>query len=95
MFRNGELQLSANKNTRFNFQGINNEFAKRDIISFKHIWSDTFSPLFGELDFVGVVITHVNKDNDANNEVYVTDKEMNIVCILFRSNIKVIVLCIK
>lgn len=95
VFRNGELQLSANKNTRFNFRGIKKEFAKRDIVSFKHIWSDTFSPLFGELDFVGVVITHGNKDNDTNNEVYVSDKEMNIVSILFRSNIKVIALCFK
>lgn len=88
MFRNGELQLSANKNTRFNFQECTNEYAKRDVVSFKNIWSGTYLPLFGELDFVGIVISNVNKNN-AFNEVYVSDKEMNIISILFRGNIKV------
>ncbi|XP_050067018.1 breast cancer type 2 susceptibility protein-like isoform X43 [Aphis gossypii] len=86
-FMNGELQLSANKNTRFNFQECTNEYAKRDVVSFKNIWSGTFLPLFGELDFVGIVISNVNKNN-AFNEVYVSDKEMNIISILFRGNIK-------
>ncbi|KAF0756440.1 breast cancer type 2 susceptibility protein isoform X2, partial [Aphis craccivora] len=86
-FMNGELQLSANKNTRFNFQECTNEYAKRDVVSFKNIWSGTYLPLFGELDFVGIVISNINKNN-AFNEVYVSDKEMNIISILFRGNIK-------
>lgn len=88
MFRNGELQLSANKNTRFDFQGYENEYVKRDVVSFKSIWSSTFLPLFGELDLVGIVVSDVNKNN-AYNEIYVSDKEMNIISILFRGNIKV------
>ncbi|XP_026814002.1 breast cancer type 2 susceptibility protein-like isoform X2 [Rhopalosiphum maidis] len=86
-FINGELQLSANKNTRFDFQGYNNEYAKRDVVNFKSILSGTFLPLFGELDFVGIVVSNVNKNN-AYNEIYVSDKEMNIISILFRGNIK-------
>jgi len=87
-FRNGELQLSANKNTRFNFQGYKNDYVKRDVVSFKSIWSGGFLPLFGELDLVGIVVSDVNKNN-AYNEIYVSDKEMNIICILFRGSIKV------
>lgn len=93
MFRNGELQLSANKNTRFNFEGCSNNYAKRDvIISFDCILSNSFSPLFGELDIVGVVvsISSVNTSNTFYREIYVSDKEMNIVSILFRGDIKVI-----
>lgn len=93
MFRNGELQLSANKNTRFNFEGCNNNYTKRDVaINFKSILSSSFLPLFGELDLVGVVIStsDANKSNTFYHEVYVTDKEMNIVSILFRGDIKVI-----
>ncbi|XP_022167413.1 uncharacterized protein LOC111031675 isoform X1 [Myzus persicae] len=86
-FMNGELQLSANKNTRFDFQGYENEYVKRDVVSFKSIWSCTFLPLFGELDLVGIVVSDVNKNN-AYNEIYVSDKEMNIISILFRGNIK-------
>jgi len=88
LFRNGELQLSANKNTRFDFQGYKNDYVKRDVVSFKSIWSGTFLPLFGELDLVGIVVSDVNKIN-AYNEIYVSDKEMNIISILFRGNIKV------
>lgn len=88
LFRNGELQLSANKNTRFNFQGYKNEYAKRDLVSFKSIWSGTFLPLFGELDLVGIVVSDV-KTNNAFNEIYLSDKEMNIISVLFRGNIKV------
>uniref|UniRef100_A0A2S2NE36 Breast cancer type 2 susceptibility n=2 Tax=Schizaphis graminum TaxID=13262 RepID=A0A2S2NE36_SCHGA len=86
-FMNGELQLSANKNTRFDFQGYNDEYVKRDVVNFKSILSGTFLPLFGELDFVGIVVSNVNKNN-AYNEIYVSDKEMNIISILFRGNIK-------
>ncbi|XP_015365877.1 PREDICTED: breast cancer type 2 susceptibility protein-like [Diuraphis noxia] len=86
-FMNGELQLSANKNTRFDFQGYKNDYIKRDVVSFKSIWSGTFLPLFGELDLVGIVVSDVNKNN-AYDEIYVSDKEMNIISILFRGNIK-------
>lgn len=89
MFRNGELQLTANKNTRFDFQGYTNEYAKRDVVNFKSIWSGTFLPLFGELDFVGIVVSDINRNN-AYNEIYVSDKEMNIISILFRGNLKVV-----
>lgn len=92
MFRNGELQISTNKNTRFDFQGFKNEFAKRDVVSFKNIWSGTFLPLFSEIDFVGIVVSNVNKSSNTCNEIYVSDKEMNIVSILFRGSIKVIFL---
>jgi len=88
LFRNGELQLSANKNARFDFGGYKNEYVKRDVVSFKSIWSGTFLPLFGELDLVGIVVSVVNTNN-AYNEIYVADKEMNIISILFRGNIKV------
>lgn len=91
MFRNGELQISTNKNTRFKFQGIKNNYAKRDlVVNFKSIWSGTCSPLFGELDFVGIVVSGVIKNNDTYNEIHVSDREMNIVSLLFRGNIKVI-----
>jgi len=93
LFRNGELQLSANKNTRFNLQGCNNNYAKRDVtISFKSILSSSFLPLFSELDLVGVVIStsNANKSNTFYHEIYVTDKEMNIISILFRGHIKVV-----
>ncbi|XP_060865003.1 breast cancer type 2 susceptibility protein-like isoform X2 [Metopolophium dirhodum] len=86
-FMNGELQLSANKNTRFDFKGYKNEYVKRDVVSFKSICSGTFLPLFGEIDLVGIVVSDVNKNN-AYNEIYVSDKEMNIISILFRGNIK-------
>ncbi|XP_008186509.2 breast cancer type 2 susceptibility protein-like [Acyrthosiphon pisum] len=86
-FMNGELQLSANKNTRFDFHGYKNEYVKRDVVSFKSICSGTFLPLFGELDLVGIVVSDVNKNN-AYDEIYVSDKEMNIISILFRGNIK-------
>lgn len=89
MFRNGELHISSNKNTRYDFQGHKNEYAKRDLLSFNSILSDVFSPLFGELDFVGIVISDVNKSNNTYNEIYVSDKEMNIISILFRGDIKV------
>jgi len=94
LLRNGELQLSANKNTRFDFQGYNNEYAKRDVVNFKSILSGTFLPLFGELDFVGIVVSIANKNN-AYNEIYVSDKEMNIISILFRGNIKVSISILK
>lgn len=84
------MHISANKNTRFDFHGFKKEYTKRDIINFKSIWSSTFLPLFNELDFVGIVIANVNKHNNTCNEIYVSDKEMNIVSILFRGNIKVI-----
>ncbi|XP_025200949.1 breast cancer type 2 susceptibility protein homolog isoform X2 [Melanaphis sacchari] len=86
-FINGELQLSTNKNTRFNFQGYTDEYVKRDVVNFKNIWSGTFLPLFDELDIVGIVVSNVIKNN-AYNEIYVSDKEMNIISILFRGNIK-------
>lgn len=90
LFRNGELQISANKNTRFDFQGFTNEFTKRDVVlCFKSICTGTFLPLFGELDFVGIVISDVYKTNNIYNKIYVSDKEMNIVSILFRGDIKV------
>lgn len=57
---------------------------------FKSIWSGTFLPLFNELDFVGIVISSVNNINNTFTEVYVSDKEMNIISILFRGDIKVI-----
>lgn len=90
MFRNGELHISSNKNTQYDFQGYKNEYAKRDLVNFKNIWSGTFLPLFGELDFVGIVISDINKSNNTYNEIYVSDKEMNIISILFRGDIKVI-----
>lgn len=90
MFRNGELHLSANKNSRFYFKGFKNEFIKRNVVSFMSLWSGTFLPMFGELDIVGIVISDVNKNNNLYNEVYVSDKEMHIISILFRSDIKVI-----
>lgn len=90
MFRNGDLHISSNKNTRYDFQGYKNEYAKRDLVSFKSIWSGTFLPLFGELDFVGIVISDINKSNNTYNEIYVSDKEMNIISILFQGDIKVI-----
>jgi len=91
LFRNGELQISTNKNTRFDFREIKNEYAKRDVVvSFKSIWSGTFLPLFGELDFVGIVVSNMNTNNYISNEIYVSDKEMNIISILFQGDIKVI-----
>lgn len=85
MFRYDVLQLSNNKNTRFDFQGYKNEYVKRDVVNFKSIWSDTFLPLFFELDLVGIVISDINK----NNEIFVSDKEMNIISIMFPRDIKV------
>lgn len=91
LFRNGELQISTNKNTRFDFQGFTNDYAKRDVVlSFQSIWSGTFIPLFGELDFVGIVISGVYKTNNIYNEIYISDKDMNIVSIILRDDIKVI-----
>jgi len=91
VFRNGELQISANKNTRFDFQGFTNDYAKRKVIeNFKSIFSGSFLPLFGELDFVGIVISDFNTNNKPYNEIYISDKEMNIISILFRGDIKVI-----
>lgn len=84
------LQISTNKNTRFDFQGFKNKYAKRNAVSFKSIWSGTFLPLFGELDLVSIVISNVNKSNHTYNEIYVSDKEMNIISILFKGDIKVI-----
>lgn len=89
--RSGELQISANKNTRYDFQGFKSEYAKREVQqSFKNIWSGTYLPLFGELDFVGIVISNVNKNTNFLNEIYVSDKEMNIISILFQGDIKVL-----
>lgn len=84
------MQLSANKNTRFDFKGFKNDFVKRDVANFKNIWSGIFIPLFGELDFVGIVVSNFNIKNNTYSEVYVSDKEMNIISILFKRNIKVI-----
>lgn len=81
--------MSANKNTRFFFKGFKNEYIKRDVVSFKNLWSGNFFPLFGELDFVGVVVSVVIKNNGLSCEIYVSDKEMNIISILFRSDVKV------
>jgi len=85
LFRYDELQLSSNNNTRFDFQGYKNEYVKRNLVNFKSIWSDTFLPLFCELDLVGIVISDINK----NNEIFVSDKEMNIISIVFPRDIKV------
>lgn len=82
--------MSANKNTRFNFKGLKNDYVKRDVVSFKNLWSGHFFPLYGELDFVGIVVSDVIKNNNLSCEIYVSDKEMNIISILFRSDVKVI-----
>jgi hypothetical protein len=50
----------------------------------------TYLPLFGELDFVGIVISNINKNINFCNEIYISDKEMNIISILFQGDIKVI-----
>lgn len=92
MFRNGELQMSTTKSTRFDFQGFKDEFAKRDVVSFKNIWSGIFLPLFSEIDFVGIVVSDVNRSSNSCNEIYISDKEMNIISILLRGGIKVIFL---
>lgn len=91
LYRNGELQISTNKNTRFDFQEFKNNYAKQDVVlSYKTIWSGSFLPLFDELDLIGIVILCTNKNTDSYDKIYISDKEMNIVCILFQSSIKVI-----
>lgn len=91
LYRNGELQISTNKNTRFDFQEFKKNYAKQDVVfSYTNILSGSFLPLFDELDLIGIVISCTNKNTDSYDEIYISDKEMNIVCILFRGSIKVI-----
>lgn len=91
LYRNGELQISTNKNTRFDFKEFKKNYPKQDVVlSYTNIWSGSFSPLFNELDLIGFVISCTNKNIDSYDEIYISDKEMNIVCILFRGSIKVI-----
>ncbi|XP_050425095.1 uncharacterized protein LOC126836099 isoform X2 [Adelges cooleyi] len=86
-YMNGELQLSAGKQSHYVFKKIINNYAKRAVISAKTFWSGSFSPLYSELDLVGIVIGII-KENETFNEVYVTDTEMNIVSIVFRGDFK-------
>ncbi|XP_050525126.1 breast cancer type 2 susceptibility protein-like isoform X2 [Daktulosphaira vitifoliae] len=85
-FINGELQLSAGKQSTYITRKKLDVFAKRKVVSTKDIWSDHFTSFFGEVDIVSIVIK-VNKTS-IFEEVYVSDTEMNVISIIFQNSIK-------
>ncbi|XP_034254307.1 LOW QUALITY PROTEIN: breast cancer type 2 susceptibility protein homolog [Thrips palmi] len=93
--RCGELQLSANRSTRYNFDNtaeINSNLI-RCVTPFTSLSLHGFVPRFGEVDIVGIVIRISPAPQTAENPshfqtAYLSDSHQNIVGIMFWGGMK-------
>ncbi|XP_065092081.1 breast cancer type 2 susceptibility protein homolog [Ochlerotatus camptorhynchus] len=90
--RNGEVQLTTGKNS--SFQPLSRQFCElpgqllRQLTRIADIEFSSFRPYFNEFDTVGVVVQIGTLESKKFQTVYVSDAEMNLLCVNFWSGIK-------
>lgn len=94
--RCGELQLSANRSTRYCEESSTDIIPglARSITPLNFLLSHGFLPRFGEFDIVGFIVSVSPAPRTSENSthfqtVYVSDSQMNIIGISFREGVKV------
>jgi hypothetical protein len=90
--RNGDLKLSARRQTVYQLASCSNgNFHERRVTSFSEVTNIDFRPPFRELDVVGVVvyIGPAPQGNSGFQTVYLADTDMNVLGLAFWGGVKV------
>ncbi|XP_062543691.1 uncharacterized protein LOC134211095 isoform X2 [Armigeres subalbatus] len=90
--RNGEVQLTAGKNSSFRPLNIQRDEVPvqllRTLTKIVDIEYSSFRPIFNEFDTIGIVVQVGLLENRKFQTVYLTDLRMNFLCVNFWSGIK-------
>lgn len=97
--RNGQVQLTANRQTKYKHLSAGDlSCYGRRVTSFGELKTD-FKVAFGECDIVGLVIRvreiENNPKNDSTPTIYLADLNKNLMIVKFRTNVKVMIFLVK